>query len=209
MRRFLTLSLLVIYHPADAFFIIKKNRERFLFLSVILLFALTIICRIVSIFFTHYSISGMASGDANLALEFVRMWVPVIAWVIGSYAVTTIMGGESKISEIFTASSFCMVPYILMSPVLVLLSRVITMQEIQFYNLLTIVMWAWVLILFFASLKILNDYSMGKCIGICLLSIFSMLLLVMVVLLFMVLISQFVSFFGDIIVEYRMKIAPK
>ena len=78
-----------------------------------------------------------------------------------------------------------------------------SLDETFFYDLIQIAMWAWVLLLFVMSVKVMNDYSLSKTIWICILNLLSIALIWAIVLLVYALASQLFQFIAGMIKEIR------
>lgn len=200
------LSLLVLVHPIDTFLLVKRDRKQFPAWYASLLFLIAVLSQFFFIYFVHYPLSTLRPKDANLALELVKLILPLITWVFASYAITTIMEGESHFSEVFIATSLCTVPYSVITVLLTILSRFMSQEEDIFFVAIQALSLIWMILLILISLKTLNDYTFGKLIGVLLLSLFSMLVIWALALLFFALTSQLVVFFQDLSLEIKMLI---
>lgn len=200
----LEFSLMLLFHPVDVFALIKKERSKFDYRPVIVLLLLVVLVRIAYIFTVHYPLATLEPRDTNIGLEIVKMWLPILTWTISCYAVTAIIDGESMLREILMASAYCMLPYIIMMLPLAALSHIMSANNSALYNVLHSIVWIWVVLLYITSVKVLNDYSLKKTLGICVLSIIGMLLIWAILLLLFALTSQLFHFFQGIMLEFRM-----
>ena len=134
------------------------------------------------------------------------MVLPIITWSIAAYAISSIMNGESKFSEVFTCSAYSMVPYIVFTPVLALVSKVLSLSEWAFYSIAVVGLMVWQVVLLVISVATLNRYSAGKTVLVCILSFLTMLLIWAVALLCMALIGQLAQFIAEVFGEIRIVI---
>ncbi|MBO9609685.1 MAG: hypothetical protein J7639_27260 [Paenibacillaceae bacterium] len=158
----LLVSLGIMFHPLQTFQHIIQARGRLNVLSgwIILLTVLAI--RVIYLLNVHYPLGDRNVLDSSLWLEAVKLLLPPLTWVIASFFISSILDGESKIGEIFVATCYCMIPYIVMMGALSLLSNVLSLNESSFYSFFYDGTWLWVLLLFFISLKVLNDYTVFR-----------------------------------------------
>jgi len=198
------LSKAIMFHPIDAFYYIKSRKKSISYISCILLLLGVVAVRIASIFITHFPIASIQPRDTNIWLETVKLLLPVLTWVISCYAITTISEGETLLSEIFASAAYSMVPYIVFTIPLALLSRVMESNQLLLYNALNIIILAWVLLTFFLSVKTLNNYTTGQTVKVCIVSLITMLLIWAVLLLLFALSSQLIQFIWDIVMEIKM-----
>ena len=148
----------MIRHPADTLKAIKAHRSNMSIIPMLVLLLLVVATRFASLFIIHYPFQQTAVSDINFFLEGAIYTVPVLTWGIAFFAMTSIMDGETTLKESLTSASFCMVPLILMQIPFALLTRIMSLDETFFYDLIQIAMWAWVLLLFVMSVKVMNDY---------------------------------------------------
>lgn len=196
---------LVIFHPIVAFQYIKKQRDRFNYVSIIILFFLIIAVRIFEIYFTHFPLSDIQSKDANIFLEIVKLFLPVLIWVIASYAITSILEGECQFREILMATAYSMVPYIIITVFLTLLSNILEAGQAGLYSTLQTGMWIWIVLLLLISLKEMNNYTLKQTILIAFLSLFTMVVICATSVLLFSIVSQFLDFVQEVLVEIRYK----
>ncbi len=203
---FLRKTLLSFFHPIDCFQIIKRERDRFRILPVLVLYLLAAAVNYLYIFIVHFPLSGKQPVEANVALELAMVTVPLFTFTVASYAVTAILNGESRFTELVTAYAYSLVPYIVLTPVLGLLSNILSFEQAGVYNFFKFVSLLWVLILIFVALKVLNDYTLWQTVGIVLLSLVMTVVIWAVVLLLFSLTVQLFSFFGDVYHELVYKL---
>ena len=206
MNDLLKLPLSVIFHPAETFRLIKQYREEFTYLPVIMLFLAVIIVRTVFIFLVHFPLAQIQPKDANIFLEMVKFYIPLLTWAVSCYAVSSIIGGEALFKEILTASAFALMPYIMMAIPLALLSRIMssTGGEQNLFNFLDRVIWIWIVLLLFISVKTMHNYHFGTALIVCLLSIFGMALIWSLFVLVFALTGNLNAFIRGLILEIWM-----
>ena len=162
----LKLCLMTLYHPIVVTEHIKRHRgEKKNWLPVIVLLVLTLAVRILSIYGTHYPLASVSVRKANLLLECGKLFVPVLTWVLASYMMTTILDGETLLSETLLFSAYALTPYIVFTPILTLLSRIMDGSQIGLFATLEVGVLAWVVLLMILALKEMNGYSVGKSTG--------------------------------------------
>lgn len=201
----LYISLDIFFHPVDAFYRIKKSRESFNYLPAVILLFLVLAVRFLYIYNVHYPLATLKIWDSSILLEAAKLLVPVLTWVVACYAVTTINEGETFIKDILAASAYSMLPYIVITLFLTVFSQFIGTTEAGLFTLIQIMMWVWTGLLFFISVRSMNDFSFSKTVGICLLSIVVMLIIWAVLLLVYALSGQLYQFFKGILLEIRMQ----
>jgi len=203
----LKLCLMTLFHPIVVTEHIKKQRERKMnWWPVIILLLLALIVRIFSIYVTHYPLAAVAVRKANLLLECGKLFVPVLTWVLASYAMTTILDGETLFRETLLFSSYALTPYIVFTPILNLASRLMDGNQMGLYATLEIGILAWVVLLMIIALKEMNGYSAGKTVLMIGLSLFTMVMIWAVVILLYTISSQFVTMVKEMFYEVIYRI---
>lgn len=200
----LKLSLGVIFHPVDTFTLIKSRKIKLNYALGFLFLALVIFVRLAQIFITSYQLTGLEPKNANILLEILRFAVPILTWAVAAFAVTSILDGEAFVPEIFIAAAYCMTPYILLNIPVAMLSKLLGQSEAGFYKALGTLVWVWVFLLFFQSLKVLNNYSLQKAFLCCILILVFMLLIWALCILFIAFTGQLYMVIKEVIYEIRM-----
>jgi tetratricopeptide (TPR) repeat protein len=198
---FFPLTVCMLFEPQEVCYIVKRDRKRFDFLSIFLTWVLVVIARVLAIAITHYPLSEKLVENTNIWWECAIVLVPLITWAIAQYAVTAIFTGEAKFGEILKLSTFSMVPYIVLSVPIALLSRILCQSEAGLYQALMAFMWIWTVVLLLICLKSSNDYTFGKMVLVTLVTLCAMFLIWAVILLMAAMGSQFVDFIKGVVTE--------
>lgn len=202
--RVLKMSLLVLFHPVVAFTYIQKERENFKWYPVAVLLGLAVLVKLFSLQFTHYPLSNLGTRP-NLLFECATLFVPLISWAVASYLMTTIMDGETMFRESMLAASYALVPYILITVPLTLLSRILELNQGGLFYSVEAIALGWVVVLIIISLKVMNHFSGGKTLVIILLSLFTVAILWVAVALLYTLCAQFIDFVIQVFTEIRYR----
>ena len=199
----LKLGVLFLYHPLKANVIVKRRREKFRPLPVLLLFLLAVAARIFSIYFTNYPVSTIRPEEANPVLEIAVVLLPVVTWVVSSYALTSIMGGSAMLGESLTGVAYSYLPYIVFTFLLTPLSHLVSYSGSGLFHAVQGLVIAWQVLLIFLSFKSLNDFSMRKALGVAFISILGIAVIWALLLLLFALTSQVFYFAGELMTEIR------
>ena len=198
--------MLTLCHPLDSIDILKAEvKKKRSYLAVPLLLALCVIVNYTSVFYTHYSLSSKRPENADFLIEAAIVILPFLSFTVATYFMSSIMNGESKFSEQITAYSYALVPYIILKPIISLLSLILSSGEVGFYNFLQIIALGWTLILIFTAIKRLNDYSLWTAIAVTLLALLMVVIMWALILLIASLTIQTGSFFTGIFEEFSME----
>ena len=200
----LKLILVMLFHPSDAFLLIKRRRDKASLFPALILLTLFVAVRIISIYITHFPLADVDPAKASFPIEAAMMIVPILTWTLSIYAVTAIMGGEMTLPELATVNAYCLLPYIVFTLPVSVLSTVLSGYESALFTGLNIICLVWILILLFSAIKMMNNYSFFAAVGVCAIGIIGMFLIWCVVILLTVFTTQFFSFLQSLLIEYRM-----
>lgn len=207
----LKMCVMMLFHPIVVSEHIKRQRgiPGFRRLSVILvlaILALALAVNIFSIYFTHYPLATVSVRKANLLLECGKLFVPVLTWVLASYAMTTILDGGTKMGEAMLYNALTLVPYVAFTVPAVLLSRLMDGGQAGVYGVITGGLLLWVVALMIIGIKEMNEYNIAKTLLVVLLTVFTMAVIWATAVLLFTISSQFVTMIREVYYEiiYRM-----
>lgn len=200
------LFLLMLYHPLEAFEILKMERERKgMLLPAVLLLLIASLEKYANNFAVGFQFRGRDLNSISLVVELAYVIIPVVVWVVANFCMTSIMGGESKPKEIFVTACYCLAPYIVLTPVSAALSHILGASEAGFYYFLQSAALVWVILLLFFALLRQNNYSFLQALGITFLCVAFMVVLAAVVVFLIALSMQFVSAVAEVFQEFQRK----
>lgn len=202
----LKLMLLIFYHPIDCMEIIKRE-NKFRIWELPLFYGIAFISRVLYSYTVHFPLSTKNRDSINILLEAAVLIVPLLSWVICSYAMTALIDGESTFKNQLNVSCYCTLPYTLIMLVSIVLSQVLSLEEAGIFNFVKAVGLIWMIVLLFVSLMVLNDYSFSRAVGITVLSLLAIIILWAILLLIYALTVQMISLFYNFIKEIQFNMA--
>lgn len=198
----LTLSLYVIRHPIDSFRLITKEREKFSFFPAIILLVLMVLVRLLNIQWMHFPLQQRDPNTADWMLEMALLLVPVLSVAVCTFAITSILDGQMMMREALTSIAYVMMPYIVFTLPLTLLSHLLGQGD-QIFAFLQMAIYVWCLVLYIISVYVMNDYTFAKTLLVILLSILLMALMWAMCLLVLALWNQLKEFVISFVRELR------
>lgn len=201
----LKFSLYCITHPLDGYWdLTHERRGSYAAANTILI--ITLIVRLMKLRFTSFLFFQVYWPEVNIFLYLASVVFPLALFVVGNWALTTLFDGKGRLGQVYMASCYCLVPYPLMQLPLMVLSNVVTADEAEFYGLLSVLSLVWCGMLFMAAMGQIHEYSPGKNVLFMVATLFAMLVMVFLLMLFFGMVSQGISYFISLAKEllYRM-----
>jgi len=198
-------ALYCISHPLDGFWdLTHEKRGSIAAANTILI--LTLVARIEKLQFTSFLFNKVYWPGVNIFLYIASILFPLALWCIGNWGLTTLFDGKGKLSQIYMATCYAMTPYPLMQFPLILLSNIVTKEEGDFYLVLSSISIIWSAFLIVAAMMQIHEYTLSKTILFTVGTIFAMLVMVFILLLFFSMISQGIAFFISIVKEILFRL---
>lgn len=198
------LCLGILFSPGMTFENIKRNRNELKIRTILVLLGALVIVRLITVLFTHFPLAVSTLGDSVLLYEISILIIPVVSWIVASYAITSIQDGEMRFIENTYAVLLSLTPFMLISPLLTALSYMFDINNISGFRSLQIIMWAWVAGLLIFGFKQLNGYSIRKTVRTAFLSIITIGIIWFLIFVFYTMTIQVMDFVQKVIYEIRM-----
>jgi hypothetical protein len=193
----LRFALYCISHPLDGFWdLTHEKRGSIAAANTILI--LTLIARVGKLQFTSFLFNKVYWPEVNIFLYLASVLFPLALWCVGNWGLTTLFDGKGRLSQIYMATCYAFTPYPLIQFPLILLSNVVTKEEGEFYGVLSMISIIWAAMLVIAAMMQIHEYKLSKTIFFSVSTIFAMMVMVFILLLFFSMISQGIAFFISI-----------
>jgi streptogramin lyase len=194
----------ILKHPIDGFSAIRfENKGGYI--TALAILALAYVAQVISTLYTSFSFNKTVISRVSLImilLQFVLIW---FAWVISNYLVSSIYRGEGRFRDVFIGSAYALLPMILVGVPLALISNFMTTSEQAIFDFLTKAMQVWVGLLFFWKIQSLQNYSVGETVVNILMSLFTFIMLAVLVLITLGLSTELKDFIIEVYQEVRLR----
>ena len=133
--------------------------------------------KLFTLYYTNLVFMSVDRNRINLTYEALTFILPWLIWVIANYLVSALKEGEGHFRDVFIASSYALVPYILIMIPLTIISNVMTNYEATVYHFFHNVALLWCGLLFFIMVYTVHNYEVLEAIPNCVLSVIMMVVL--------------------------------
>lgn len=190
--------------PASRHWSAHEKRGSIAAANTILL--LTLLANLFKLQYTSFLFNQVYWPEENLLIHIASIVFPLALWCVGNWALTTLFNGKGRLNQIYMATCYALTPYPLIQFPLIILSNMVTVDEGAFYTVLSGLSIVWAALLIISAMMQIHEYSVSKTVLFTIATIFAMLVMVFILLIFFSMISQGVSYFISLIREilFRM-----
>lgn len=144
----------------------------------------------------------------NIIPYLVQSIILFAVWVVGNWAISTLLDGEGTLKNICIFSAYALIPYIVQSLVNTFLSHFLIRDEYIFMQAIQVIGTLWSVILLFMAIKTVHQFTVLKTIGDIILTIIAMLIILFLLVLLLSLFQQVYVFVYSVYTEiaYRLKV---
>ena len=203
--RQLRYSLYFMRHPLDGCYGVKKEGKNSWWCANILL-GVFILISILEKYCSGFLVKTVREGRYDLITDIGKVLVIFIGLTACNYLVVTINEGEGFFKDLYCAYAYCLTPYIVIKPFVILLSNVLTYNEVFLITFANIIVWTWVVILILLTLKEINNFTVGETAKALAITAFTVLILTLLVCIIYVLFSQVIDFVITVVREVVYRI---
>jgi sugar lactone lactonase YvrE len=187
----------VLRNPNDGYYGIKREGKASNLSATIYLLTFFLMY-IVFIYTTSFLFNDRIVAEINVVQQVITVFVPFFLWVIANYLVCSIRDGEGKLSDVYQASAYTLLPMIISLPILAFISHGLTMNEAFIFSFLFNVSIMLTVIYMIVMVKEIHFYEMKKTISNIFVSIFTALMILLMVAIIYILLSEILQVFIDI-----------
>jgi hypothetical protein len=144
--------------------------------------------------------------DLNIFLYLASILFPLTLWVVGNWALTTLFDGKGRLGQVYMATCYAFTPYPLIQFPLMIFSNFVTVEEGAFYETLTVITLIYAAILVVVAMGQIHEYSAAKNLLFTVATLFAMLVMIFILMIFFSMISQGVSYFISLAKEFMFRL---
>ena len=184
-------------HPVEACYGVKHYGSVSILSSNILL-GIMIVFYIINKYFCGFLMKTVREGSYDIVSDIGMILIALLLVVGCNYLMCTINDGEGKLKEIYCSLIYSFGPFIAFTPLIFLLSHVVTNNEEFFITFGRLFMFCWIAVLVFISIKEINDYTVKETFKIIFLTLFTILIVCLLAFIIYVLWAQVIDFVQQI-----------
>ena len=192
-------------HPVDGSYGVKREQKASYITSNIL-FVIFILVFLFNKYATGFIVRTVEDGKFDIFGDIMYILIVFLLFTICSYLICTINDGEGSFKQLYTAYVYALGPYILLKPFIILLSNGITYNEVFLVNFSNFILYSWILLLLFMTVKEINNYSVGETFKVIFLTLFCVLIAILLLFILYVLILQVADFvqsiYGEVVYRF-------
>ena len=190
----LKFALYCMSHPLDGFWdLTHEKRGTYAAANTILI--LTLMVRIMRLRYTSFLFVQVYWEDVNIFLYLASILFPLALWVVGNWALTTLFDGKGRLGQVYMATCYGLAPYPLFGFPMMIFSNFVTVEEGAFYSVLSVFSLIYAAILVVVAMGQIHEYSASKNILFTVATLFAMLVMIFILMIFFSMISQGVAYF--------------
>ena len=186
-------STYFIKHPIDGCYGVRREGKAS-FLCANILIGLFILVSIINKYYCGFLFKTIRDGRYEIFQDIGIVVLVFIVLTACNYLVVTINDGEGSFKQLYSAYAYSLTPYIIITPFMVILSNVITYNESFLLSFARMCTYAWMLVLFFLSIKEVNNYSVKETVKSIFLTAFTVLIGILIVFIIYALCNQAIDF---------------
>jgi len=190
----LLISFYGTYKTRDALETVRYNKPRLNMTVPLIILGVAVLSRIIFVYFVHFALQRIDPTFVNPLLEVFQVLIIPVTWVVAAFAVTSIFEGETKPKEIFWTAGMGMFPYIIINLPATLISHILSETALMSFRTGVTFAYIWCFIIYFLSIKELNDFSFKKSVAMTIIIVLTMLLIWLVLIVVYVLVGRLFQF---------------
>ncbi len=192
-------------HPLDGFWDLTHEKRGTMAAANTILFA-TLMARLMKLKYTSFLFMTVYWEDINIFLYLSSILFPLALWTVGNWALTTLFDGKGKLGQVYMATCYALLPYPVIQFPLMIVSNGVTIEEGQFYSVLSAISLVFCALLVIAAMGQIHEYSGAKNILFTVATLFAMLVMIFILMIFLSMISQGVMYFVSLVREFLFRL---
>ncbi len=194
----------VLSHPIRGFYEMRFEGKGNLW-SCLILLVMMILAMVSNQLYVGTIFSSVNMREFNIIHQIAAVLIPVLLWCVANWSITVLMDGEGRFRDIFMATCYATMPYMVTTFIGVLLSNVITADEATFMYLIVNIGLFFTGLLLFTGMVTVHQFTVKKSILALILTIAAMAFIAFLAVMFMSIVNDLINFIKGVIVELELR----
>ncbi len=194
----------VLRHPIDSFYGIRREGKGHISTAI----GLYIIEYLIVV--AYFTLSGFAlignADNVSVVLITLIFWAVIFLFVGSNYLVSSVGEGEARFRDVVIATPYVLSPFTVIMPFIILISHIVTLNELRLLELAVIAVIAWVLVCLFIATREIHAYEPMAVIKNLLITVFLMAVVVLAVSLVYMFFDQLVNLIISVVKELNYRV---
>ena len=197
----LRFSFSMLAHPIDGFYYLKRG----IFGSVAsasVLYGLALAVFVIENTCQAFIFNGNPVSQ-SVSVLFILFLVCAVFWVVGNYMVSTINDGEGSLRDLYVLTAYALTPYLLITPIKVILTYGFTQNEAFFIHLMTYIAILWSAVILYMGLMHMHNYTFWETLKNIILTLFIMVIALAAIAIVYLIWMQLAQFLTEFFTEVK------
>ena len=144
-------------------------------------------------------------SQTNTLMNTCSLLVILLLWIVASWCLTTLFNGKGNMKSIYIYAGYCLTPYVLLTPALLVVGHLLTLEMASLYSALYTLVIAWCVLLLVTGTLTVHQFTLSKTLLMLLLSAAGTLLLIFLIVLCVGLGSNIIQSVSGMIREIEVR----
>lgn len=196
----------IMRHPFDGFWDMQFEGKGRLSSATAILVTVTLL-NLISTFSTGYLFAGSNDAGFNIMIQGVlTVLLPFGLWCAANWSVTSLMNGSGTFKYIYMYSCYALTPFIIGTPLLIILSNCLSLDEAALYTIIRMIFYIWIGFLLFVGTLVVHQYLALRTLATIIAIIVAIGIIVFLFLLCITIVQQMTDFIGLLIEEITLRL---
>ncbi len=193
-------------NPMDAYYGIKRENKVSV-KSASIFYGLFVIIYLADKYLRGYIFSGITIGQYSVVKDAAIIIGVLILIILAHYLICSITEGEASLKNVYCAIVYSLMPYIILRPLVIILTHILTDSEVFLINFLNVIIYACSIALLIVMVNELNNYKAKETVKCIFWTLFAFFVAIVVLFILYVMSKQTVEFIAQIWSEviYRVQ----
>ena len=192
-------------NPMDAYYGIKRENKVSV-LSSTILYGIFVVIYLADKYLRGYIFSSVTVGQYSVFKDAVIIIGIFILMILSHYLICSITEGEASLKNVYCSIIYSLMPYLLLRPVMIILTHFLTDSEVFILNFLNVIIYACSIALLIVMVSELNNYKAAETVKCIFWTLFAFFVAIVVLFILYVMCKQTAEFISQIWSEVMYRV---